>query len=89
MLKEFASLVSEVTNRLVREHHEVVAHGEAGIVPVAVLLDGTSVGGVPGGGSTACQGRTKKIVEGGAPDVRKILREVTRPDQPRPLAPYF
>jgi hypothetical protein len=54
--REFVSLVSEVTTRLVREHHEVVAHGEAGIVPVAVLLDGTSMGGVPSGGSTACHG---------------------------------
>ena len=52
LLEEFVRLFSEVTTRLVRERHEVVAHGEAGIVPVAVLLDGTSVGGVPSGGST-------------------------------------
>ena len=56
LLKEFVSLLSEVTTRFVRERHEVVAHGEAGIVPVAVLLDGTSVGGVPSGGSSACYG---------------------------------
>jgi len=56
LLKEFVSLFSEVTTRFVRERHEVVAHGEAGILPVVVLLDGTSVGGVPSGGSTACYG---------------------------------
>ena len=56
LLKEFVCRVSKVTTRLVRERHEVVAHGEAGIIPVVVLLDGTGVGGVPSGGSTACHG---------------------------------
>ena len=41
LLKEFARLFSKVTTRLVRERHEVVAHGEAEVVPVVVLLDGT------------------------------------------------
>ena len=54
LLEEFVRLFSEVTTRLVRERHEVVAHGEAGIIPVVVLLDGTGVGGVPSSGSTAC-----------------------------------
>jgi len=38
LLEEFARLFSEVTTRLVGERHEAVAHGEAGIIPVVVLL---------------------------------------------------
>ena len=40
LLKEFVRLVGEVTTRPVRERHAVVAHGEAGFVPVVVLLGG-------------------------------------------------
>ena len=61
LLEEFVRLFSEVTTRLVRERHEVVAHGEAGIIPVAVLLDGTGVGGVPSGGSTASVRRRRLL----------------------------
>ena len=73
LLKEFVSLFSEVTTRFVRERHEVVAHGEAGIVPVAVLLDGTSVGGVPSGGSTACHGVVAGRGHGVGPNVEQHL----------------
>jgi hypothetical protein len=34
LLEEFVRLFSEVTTRLVGERHEVVAHSEAGIIPV-------------------------------------------------------
>ena len=70
LLEEFVRLFSEVTTRLVRERHEVVAHGEAGIVPVAVLLDGTSVGGVPSGGSKACHGVVASRRRGVGPNVK-------------------
>ena len=57
-----------------RERHEVVAHGEseAGIIPVAVLLDGTGVGGVPSGGSAACHGVVAGRGRGVGPSSKKI-----------------
>ena len=69
LLEEFVRLFSEVTTRLVRERHEVVAHGEAGIIPVVVLLDGTGVGGVPSGGSAACHGVVAGRGRGVGPNV--------------------
>ena len=75
LLEEFVCLFSEVTTRLVRERHEVVAHGEAGSAPVIVLLGGTSVGGVPGGGSTAPHGVVAGRGDGAGPNVSRTLEE--------------
>ena len=55
--------------------HEVEAHhdGEAGIIPVAVLLDGTGVGGVPSGGSTASHGVVAGRGRGVGPNAEQHL----------------